>query len=120
MKMMTLEELPKFIPVKNDDKDDPIISSGCMDEENYDPMVLITSMDAVSEGENKNALSLQSPITIKYARLDMDDDSNVDNNGEDNTKCEWPLIRLRSHDKYVRLDVDPDGNDDDEKRKCWS
>ena len=59
---------------KNDDKNDPIISSGCMDDENYDPMVLITSMDAVSEGENKNALSLQSPITIKYARLDLDDD----------------------------------------------
>ena len=88
-----------------------------MDDENYDPMVLITSMDAVSEGEDKNAQSLQSPITIKYARLDMDDDNDVDNNGEDNTKCECPLIPLRSQDKYkyVCLDVGPDGNDDNKK-----
>ena len=45
----------------------------------------------------------------------MDDDNDVDNNGEDNTKCECPLIPLRSQDKYVRLDVGPDGNDDNKE-----
>ena len=42
----------------------------------------------------------------------MDDDSKVDDNREDNTKGECPLVALRSQDKYVRLDVGPDGNDD--------